>query len=327
LQGINDQGLFYDTYYTPYLLPVNSSDKPDFSSDDPEFNYYGLGGGLSYCLAKCTTVSEAIDLILQYNLEGWTTTQLFLVDKYGDSAIIEGDDIIYRNGDFQVVSNFYHSHPELGGLGNAYERYAIAVSMLENMTDFSVDYFTSICNATHQRSTDFSNVFDLKQGKIFSNYMKDFENTVEIDIDEKLTKGRYRVYLGSLFEPEGNQGPSKTDAPTGNETGSPGGEYRYSVRKVKDPDGDSLSYMWDWGDGTFSNWIPAPATGVYLSAYHIWDMEGTYEVRVKAMDMYGAEGEWSDPLVVSMPKTKSLSVFNLWISRLIQRFPILELLL
>ena len=43
--------------------------------------------------------------------------------------------------------------------------------------------------------------------------------------------------------------------------------------------------------------------------------------------MYGAEGEWSDPLIVSMPKKREIIDFNAWIFRLIQRFPILEVLL
>jgi hypothetical protein len=85
--------------------------------------------------------------------------------------------------------------------------------------------------------------------------------------------------------------------------------------------------MWDWGDGNFSQWISAPNIGVYLSADHNWSEEGTYEVRVRAMDMYGSEGEWSDPLIVSLPKNKSITVFNPWLLRLIQRFPILELLI
>ena len=67
--------------------------------------------------------------------------------------------------------------------------------------------------------------------------------------------------------------------------------------------------------------------GAYLSAEHNWTEEGTYEVRVKAMDMYGAEGEWSDPLFVSMPKNKSFNELNPWIFRLIKQFPIFRFLL
>ncbi len=208
-----------------------------------------------------------------------------------------------------------------------FDRYDTAVSMLENMSVLNTDYFKSILEATHQGHTVHSNIYDLSQQKIFLYYLKNFERVVEIDINEEIAKGERRTYIGSLFEPEGNQQPGKTEPPTGNESGIPGEIYKYSVRKIKDPDGDLLSYMWDWGDGNYSNWIPAPTTGTYLSAEHNWTQEGTYEVRVKARDQYGAESEWSDPLVVSMPKTKSINDFNPWILRLIQRFPILELLI
>jgi hypothetical protein len=278
-------------------------------------------------LAKCSTVSEVLDVFDDYNLVGMAEFQAFFVDRYGDSVIIEGDDIIYREGDFQVISNFYQSHPEIGGLGNAFERYYIALGMLENMSELNVDYFISICNATHGDNTVHSNIYDLIQGKISICYMNNFDIVVEIDLKEELEKGKNRIYLGSLFEPEGNQEPAKPENPTGNESGSPGLDYRYSVRKIKDPDGDRLSYKWDWGDGTYSLWIAASTYGSHLSVDHNWSMEGAYEVRVKAMDMYGAEGDWSDPLVVSISKNKSIANFNPWIFKLIQRFPILELIL
>ncbi len=321
-QGMNDQGLFYDIYLTPTLHPLNSTDKPIFFNDDPD--YYD-SSYWAYCLAKCSTVSEVLDIYDKYNLEVMYFLQAFYADRNGDSVIIEGDDIIFREGDFQVVSNFYHSHPEIGALGNGFERYYTAVSMLENMTELTVDYFSSICNATVQRSTVHSNIYDLKQEKIWVYYMQDFDRVVEFDLNEELAKGERRIYLGSLFEPEGNQPPAKPEPPKGNESGLPGEDIEYRIVKTSDPERDKISYMFDWGDDTQSPWLYK--TMGAIKSPHNWTERGTYDVRVKARDMYGAESEWSDPLVVSMPKTKSISYFNPWISRLIERFPILELLL
>ena len=322
-QGMNDQGLFCAQHVAPYLLPVNSSDKPLFYSQDPDDYEISI---YAHCLATCYTVVEVIDVYNQYNLVVMANFQCFFADRNGASVIIEGHDIIYKEGDYQVLTNFYHSNPELGGSWG-FDRYDTAVSMLEDMTDLSVDYFTDICDSTHVSTTVHTNIYDLMQEKIWIYYMNDFERVIEIDLNEELSKGESRFYLGSYFEPVGNQEPGKPEAPTGNETGSPGEIYEYSLRKIKDPDGDRLSYMWDWGDGTSSQWIQAPKTGVYLSAEHNWTEEGTYEVRVKAMDMYGAEGEWSDPLVVSMPKNKIFNDFNPLIFRLIKQFPIFKFLL
>jgi hypothetical protein len=64
-----------------------------------------------------------------------------------------------------------------------------------------------------------------------------------------------------------------------------------------------------------------------IKSPHNWTERGIYNIKVKARDMYGAESEWSEPLVVSMPKNKSIDIFNPWLFRLIQRFPILKLLI
>jgi len=84
-QGINDQGLYFDLLFTPNLIPVNSSDKPTFESDDPDYYIYAIW---AYCLAKCSTVSEVLEIFDQYNLEAMYFIQVFVVDKYGDSVII-----------------------------------------------------------------------------------------------------------------------------------------------------------------------------------------------------------------------------------------------
>ncbi|MEM2598388.1 MAG: CAP domain-containing protein [Thermoproteota archaeon] len=59
-----------------------------------------------------------------------------------------------------------------------------------------------------------------------------------------------------------------------------------------DPDGDSLKYVFDWGDGTSS------ATGFLESGCvaclsHFWSRPGIYMVRVMAIDIKGAGSGWS----------------------------------
>ena len=89
--GMNDQGLYSDIFITPDLVPVNSSDKPYFFSEDPD--YYGWAYW-TYCLANCATISEVLDIFDQYNLRVQVYWQCFFADRNGDSVIIEGDEII-----------------------------------------------------------------------------------------------------------------------------------------------------------------------------------------------------------------------------------------
>jgi hypothetical protein len=77
------------------------------------------------------------------------------------------------------------------------------------------------------------------------------------------------------------------------------GTYNFTF-KATDPDGDDLYYYIDWGDGTTSGWIGPYPSGEEITRSHTWSFKGTYLVRAKAKDIYGAEGPWGT-LSVIMP--------------------------
>jgi len=53
--------------------------------------------------------------------------------------------------------------------------------------------------------------------------------------------------------------------------------------------------------------------------------EGDYGVKARVQDGYGEWSEWSDPLLVSMPKNKETSnLFTFLLSRCLENFPLLE---
>jgi hypothetical protein len=63
--------------------------------------------------------------------------------------------------------------------------------------------------------------------------------------------------------------------------------------------------MWDWGDGTTSEWLGPFNSGVTMSVNHSWSTKGTYQIRAKAKDTNGAESNWSDPFSVTMPQNNN----------------------
>jgi len=114
--------------------------------------------------------------------------------------------------------------------------------------------------------------------------------------------------------------PDRPEKPSGNISGTAGVEYTYTTCTT-DPNDDQIYYKWDWGDGNLSDWIGPYNSGEEISMVHSWN-KGSYTISVKAMDVYGAESPWSEPLPISIPRTKQSNRPLLF--QFIQRFPILE---
>ena len=91
---MNDQGLFFDILLTEPLEIKLSKEKPIFK-----------GNFFDKFMAECATVKEVLDLFDNYNLEFMLKFQFFVVDRTGDSVIIEGDHTIRKTGSYQVVTN------------------------------------------------------------------------------------------------------------------------------------------------------------------------------------------------------------------------------
>ena len=124
-----------------------------------------------------------------------------------------------------------------------------------------------------------------------------------------------------------NDPPEKPDAPTGTTFCKIGISYSYSA-STTDPDGDQIYFMFDWDDGTNSEWTGPYNTEQTISMSHIWDVKGTYHIKVKAKDEHGEESEWSDPLPITMPKNKLINTsFLRFLNSHSHMFPLLKHLL
>ena len=138
----------------------------------------------------------------------------------------------------------------------------------------------------------------------------EFEDPIPYGGDLSLVVTAYnRVPFISTIAVDGDDNaPEKPDKPTGKKLGKPWQEYTYSS-STTDPDNDDIKYMWDWGDGNFSDWIGPYTSGEECEITYIWSQKGSYSVKVKAKDIYGMESEWSDPLIVTMPVKYSIISF------------------
>lgn len=123
-----------------------------------------------------------------------------------------------------------------------------------------------------------------------------------------------------------NNAPEKPARPDGPANGKLKTSYTYNTTSI-DEDGHKIRYGFDWdGDDVVDFWTDFYESGETASPSHTWYEQGEYQIKVKAIDEYGKESPWSDPLPIIMPKKKSFNYIP-WIFRLIQRFPILNLLI
>ncbi len=112
---------------------------------------------------------------------------------------------------------------------------------------------------------------------------------------------------------ETNTPPKQPQKPTGETSGDIGTTYTYTTQTTDD-DGDQVYYLWDWGDKSVNEWLGPFNSADTISSNHTWTTKGSYEIRVKAKDIYGLESTWSHPLPITMPysfNTQILLFFEL----------------
>jgi hypothetical protein len=112
--------------------------------------------------------------------------------------------------------------------------------------------------------------------------------------------------IQNLAATNANKNPEIPDAPSGPADGITQVEYTFTA-VTTDPEEDPISYMFDWGDGTYSDWIGPVASGTSVEGYHAWVEEGNYEIKVKARDEFG-ESNWSTNHTINIVEGPSLNI-------------------
>ncbi len=130
-------------------------------------------------------------------------------------------------------------------------------------------------------------------------------------------KGSVYVFI------KNNQPPDKPTI-TGRVNGKPKTEYQYTFVST-DPEEDEISYYIDWGDNTNTGWTRTLPSGEYYNSSHTWSERGSYTIKAKAKDIYGAESELAI-LNVTVQKNKVFDT-SLFLQKLFQRFPFFEKIL
>ena len=115
------------------------------------------------------------------------------------------------------------------------------------------------------------------------------------------------------------------DGPT---SGKPNTEYDFSFVST-DPEGDAVMYNVDWGDGD-TEWTEYGDSGVEVILKHTWTSQGTYTIKAQAVDINGAESNWTEfsiTITKNKPFNSNFYFLGWWFERFQNVFPILRQLL
>lgn len=288
--GINEHGLCYESFVTPFNPASFELFKPPLFKNP-----------VDYLLQKYTTVEEVVTYLESHNLFFLNYIlsygQIFVADRSGDAAIIEGDEIIRIQGDYQACTNFLQSNPSLGNY--PCWRYEKIIESLENATTVNNSFVQSLLESV-QLYAQYSWILDPIELSLDLFHFHDFDQVIHLNLTEEFNQPKHSYFLPAMFEPDNNTAPNKPQMPVGPSIGSINHDYHFITNTTdENNDHDAIYYQWDFGDGSqpFWEYTYQPYRG---STTHKWKKPGTYEVRVKSKDIYGKESPWSDPCQIEI---------------------------
>jgi hypothetical protein len=245
------------------------------------------------------------DMSLDVSSSAWESqyhnTKPFFLHDYGCHC---GD---FDDSDDGVLhSMLFHSDTELAfgvvyntcyGWGNQY--------CTNSSSAFQAKEFWSYFLDMENKSEDFAN-WQLGKAHAFS---KDRMAPTIATVEWDASYGTWRAIIqGCLLfgdpaqtikTPHPSAPPEKPSTPVGKTTVVWFKNITYTS-STTEPDGEQIYYLFDWNDGSASEWLGPYDSGQIVTAHYSWSELGIYNVRVKAKDIWGAGSPWSDPLVVTV---------------------------
>jgi parallel beta-helix repeat protein len=158
------------------------------------------------------------------------------------------------------------------------------------------------------------------------NYWDDYEG---LDEDgDGIGDEPYYIYEGGNWDNYPSMEPFdlyemlvKPEEPSGENNVQIGVSYEYTTRANYE---GKIKFGWDWqGDKKVDTWTKYYKSGEICRLSHIWEEEGTYDIRVLAQDENGVCSYWSEPLSINAPRFKIKSI-DTYILRFFENYPMLH---
>lgn len=109
---------------------------------------------------------------------------------------------------------------------------------------------------------------------------------------EHLSGALYEMHIKVGNGVLANYGPAIPSAINGPSYTSSDENNSFKVATI-DPEAEELQYQFDWGNGVLSAWIGPFNSGDSCSADYIWTQDGSFDVKVRAKDIWDATSDWS----------------------------------
>jgi hypothetical protein len=192
--GLNERGLFIDGNA---VAPTGWKVDPGKSSVSHNV--------MLEILQTCATVADVRAYFEKYNVFALSQARFPVADRDGHSMVVE-----YAQGQvrfvtepewYQVSTNFLRTNSP--GENVPCNRFRVAMKILGASDTLDTALIRAVLSATHQEGdypTVYSNIYDLKAGRVTVYLFHNFEEAVTLDLAEELKKGARWVELASLFK-------------------------------------------------------------------------------------------------------------------------------
>jgi hypothetical protein len=189
------------------------------------------------------------------------------------------------------------------GLGYAYIGRGVTYGLIEKM---ALDMFQAYKSKAHTLG-------EMWEWGINSNIQNYMDSTKYKTVEE------WQLFGDPTLKIANDSLPPEKPLLMGPSSGRSAKVYTYEAIST-DADSSELFYCFDWGDGTYSEWLGPYNSGEKISTTHSWDEKGEYEIRVSVKDDKGVHSDWSDPLLIKLANSKLMTkwiyVLPLWIQHI-----------
>jgi hypothetical protein len=199
--AMNEQGLAWD---------INSLPKSALKPHPERLYSHETDDYLGTITKKAATVEEAIRIAHGFDFGDSMSLQIHIADALGDAVAISAgpvEEIAFTRkapGNGHLVStNFNLANPDNGTKGWRYETATSLLKAPSMSGELSMESVGDILEAVHLNTltsyTLYSNILDLKNGRIYLSYLSQYGEWVDLDLAEELSKGERMVEMRDLF--------------------------------------------------------------------------------------------------------------------------------